>query len=107
MVTNIQHLNEDVLDIIVAFISQRDAGQLALTSRTMSAVARPRVLSSLRVATPRQTLSFHEFILWEDGYRLQYLRKLGFSSGTATTQLTTTPHLLPSWRERETCVRLT
>jgi len=76
MVANIQSLHEDVLAMIVAFISQCDAGRLALTSRTMSAVARPRVLSSLRVATPYRSASFLDFILEEDGYRLQYMRKL-------------------------------
>ncbi|KAH9919521.1 uncharacterized protein B0H18DRAFT_1122443 [Fomitopsis serialis] len=74
----LQSLNDDILSIIVtAWLSQRDAANLALTSRTVSTVARRRVLSSLRLTAPVASSRFHRFMLKEDsGFRLHCLQKL-------------------------------
>ncbi|KAH9916875.1 uncharacterized protein B0H18DRAFT_1123945 [Fomitopsis serialis] len=76
MVANIQLLNEDVLSVIrcVPLATRRWSARLDIARDGCRRP--PRVLSSLRVATPSRSLDFHDFILGEDGYRLQYMRKL-------------------------------
>ncbi|TFY60264.1 hypothetical protein EVJ58_g5267 [Rhodofomes roseus] len=77
MVVGIQSLNDDVLVLIIALISRRDMKNLALTSRTVSSVARRRILSSLRLKAPINNLEFYNYMLEEDdGQRIQYLHKL-------------------------------
>ncbi|KAH9829391.1 uncharacterized protein C8Q71DRAFT_410134 [Rhodofomes roseus] len=74
---NILSLNDDILGIIVAWLPQRDAAKLALTSRVVSTAARRRILSSLQLTAPVASVRFRKFMLDEDdGYRLQCLRKL-------------------------------
>ncbi|TFY63605.1 hypothetical protein EVJ58_g3145 [Rhodofomes roseus] len=77
MVVGFQSLNDDVLILIIALIPRSDMQNLALTSRTVSPVARRRILYSLRLNAPVKNLEFHNFMLEEDdGQRIQYLRKL-------------------------------
>ncbi|KAH9833570.1 uncharacterized protein C8Q71DRAFT_774035 [Rhodofomes roseus] len=77
MVVGFQSLNDDVLALVIALISRRDMKNLALTSRTVSPVARRRLLSSLRLKAPVNNLEFHNYVLEEDDrQRIQYLHKL-------------------------------
>ncbi|KAH9828560.1 uncharacterized protein C8Q71DRAFT_863903 [Rhodofomes roseus] len=74
---NILSLNDDILGIVVAWLPQRDAAKLAMTSRVVGTAARRHFLSSLQLTAPVASIRFRKFMLdEEDGYRLQCLRKL-------------------------------
>ncbi|TFY63051.1 hypothetical protein EVJ58_g3468 [Rhodofomes roseus] len=76
-VVTINSLNDDVLSLIVSWLSRKDTSQLALASRDVSPVARRRMLSTLRVCAPIGGSFFYELMLQEDdGFRLRCLRNL-------------------------------
>ncbi|KZT10410.1 uncharacterized protein LAESUDRAFT_810066 [Laetiporus sulphureus 93-53] len=74
-------LNDDVLDIIVSFLSPHDALPLMTTCRTAHALALPRLLSEVEflthtAKTPGRITQFCQFMLADIPHRMPHLRAL-------------------------------
>lgn len=69
-------LDEDILSIVVSYLSISEARELSATARGFHALARQRALSELVLASPTDLTKAHAFMLLDIPNRLRWLRDL-------------------------------